>query len=161
MPILHYKITKQEQSIVLNTQISARSFIFRRAMVVAHPMKSVVTSTSSDIPFPTSNNGGFVVQPSYLNGFEITSGGGVNSNDLLIPTRSDRWVNDVMFQMEFDSEDVNRAFTVETLNYNKTAKATFLEDIPEADRETKDIPGVIRSIDLFFEYAQNYNYETF
>ena len=160
MPILHYKITSQNQSIVLNTQISARSFIFRRAMVMAKPREIAYGTTDAvrlEPSFP-ANQGGYVVQPSYLSGFEITSGGGVNSNDLLIPCDSDKWINDVMFQMEFDSEDVNRAFTVETLNYDKTAPAKFFNDLEDGE---PDVEGVIRSIDVFFEYAQNYNYETF
>jgi hypothetical protein len=153
MAILHYRITEAEQSINIPNTIHAQSFIFRRAVVRMIPLTPNSTSTNC--------KGGIVVTPSHFSGFEISSGTSVSSttgkpisnnlgaNDLLIGLDEYKPINNIYFDMEFESEDINQGFTVRTTNFDRQP-VTFGTSA-----------GQISSIDLYFQFASLYDYKTY
>ena len=148
MAILHYKITQPNQNIVINQEVEAQSFILRRAVIRKHPSAGGATP-----PFVNINNGGIIVNPSHLSGFEIVSGEASSSNDIVLGYNTDVEITNTYYDMEFDSETIPRGFTVQVYNFDKTAPATFLPAGGVA------VGGEIISIDLFFQFSSLYNYE--
>ncbi len=69
MAILHYRLTEDNQSIILPKDIHSQSFIFRRACIRSVPLSATDTSTLK---------GGVIVEPSHFSGFEVISGVSVN-----------------------------------------------------------------------------------
>ena len=51
--------------------------------------------------------------------------------------------------MEFDSENINEAFNVRTLKYDRSGPAVFGTN-----------PGDIVSIDIYFQFSSLYNYDS-
>ena len=154
MAILHYRITKANQSVNLNNHIHSQAFTFKRATVVMNPQSVVSESTPPVSPATKTTinqvdtlpilKGGIIVNPSYLSGFEIISGDNTSQNDIVIGLDSTKHVTDTYYDMNFDSEDVPEAFTVTTFNFDKSDQVTFA---PLGGAE-----GTIVSIDLFFEF---------
>jgi len=153
MAILHYRITEKEQSINIPSTIHAQSFIFRRAVVRMVPLASGATSTNC--------KGGIVVTPSHFSGFEISSGTSLDSttskpitnnlgaNDILIGLDEYKPINNIYFDMEFESEDINQGFTVSVRNFDKQP-VTFGTGA-----------GELTSIDVYFQFASLYDYKTY
>lgn len=153
MAILHYRITENEQSINIPNTIHAQSFIFRRAIVRMVPL---TTGSSS-----TNCKGGIVISPSHFSGFEISSGTSISSvtskpitnnlgaNDILIGLDEFKPINNTYFDMEFESEDINQAFTVKVYNFDKQP-VTFGTNA-----------GELTSIDIYFQFASLYDYKTY
>ena len=109
------------------------------------PPAGTAPQTSTIVQPEPINRGGVVVQASYLTGFEIVSGNNTSQDDIVIAMDETRYVNDVRFDMSFDSEMVDEAFTVRTWNYDKTELVTFGEIGTGAQ-------GTIISIDMYFEF---------
>jgi hypothetical protein len=153
MAILHYRITEAEQSINIPNTIHAQSFIFRRAVVRMIPLGTGATSTNC--------KGGIVVSPSHFSGFEISSATSLSSttgkpisnnlgaNDILIGLDEYKPINNIYFDMEFESEDINQGFTVKVSNFDRQP-VTF-----------GTTAGQITSIDLYFQFASLYDYKTY
>jgi hypothetical protein len=153
MAILHYRITEAEQSINIPKTIHAQSFIFRRAIVRMVPLVAPATSTNC--------KGGLVVSPSHFSGFEISSGTTISSttakpitnnlgaNDILIGLDEYKPINNVYFDMEFESEDVNQGFTVKITNFDKQPIKFGTQ------------AGELTSIDMYFQFASLYDYKTY
>ena len=153
MAILHYRITQASQSITIPNTIHAQSFIFRRAVVRMKPLAVNAVSTNC--------KGGLVISPSHFSGFEIASGtsldnttskpitNNLGANDILIGLDEYKDINNIYFDMEFESEDINQGFTVKVSNFDKEA-VTF-----------GTAAGQIISIDLYFQFASLYDYRTF
>ena len=153
MAILHYRITEKEQSINIPSTIHAQSFIFRRAVVRMIPLASGGTSTNL--------KGGIVVTPSHFSGFEISSGTSIDStttkpiknnlgaNDILIGLDEYKPINNIYFDMEFESEDINQGFTVSVRNFDKQPVVFGTG------------AGELTSIDIYFQFASLYDYKTY
>lgn len=153
MAILHYRITEKNQSINIPNTIHAQSFIFRRAVVRMVPLVAPATSTNL--------KGGIVVTPSHFSGFEISSGTSLDSktskpitnnlgaNDILIGIDEYKPINNIYFDMEFESEDINQGFTVSVTNFDKQP-VTFGTGA-----------GELTSIDVYFQFASLYDYKTY
>ena len=153
MAILHYRITQAEQSINIPNTIHAQSFIFRRAVVRMVPLTAGSTSTNC--------KGGVVITPSHFSGFEISSGTTIDSttgkaitnnlgaNDLLIGLDEFKPINNIYFDMEFESEDINQGFTVKVSNFDKQAVVFGTG------------AGELSSIDIYFQFASLYDYKTY
>ena len=153
MAILHYRITEAEQSINIPNTIHAQSFIFRRAVVKMTPLATNSTSSNA--------KGGLVISPSHFSGFEISSGTSISSatgkpisnnlgaNDILLGLDEYKPINNIYFDMEFETEDVNQGFTVRVYNFDRE-KVTFGTGA-----------GEIISVDLFFQFASLYDYKTY
>ena len=152
MAILHYRLTEKNQSIEIPSTIHAQSFIFRRAVVRMVPLTAGATSTIL--------KGGVIFSPSHFSGFEISSGTSIDSttnkpiinnlgfNDILLGLDEYKPINNIYYDMEFQSEDINRGFTVSTRNF---------------DREDVNIfgtnAGQVKSIDIYFQFSSLYKYE--
>lgn len=153
MAILHYRITENDQSINIPNTIHAQSFIFRRAIVRMVPLTAGSTSTNC--------KGGIVISPSHFSGFEISSGTSISSatskpitnnlgaNDILIGLDEFKAINNTYFDMEFETEDINQAFTVRVSNFDKQP-ITFGTNA-----------GELTSIDVYFQFASLYDYKTY
>lgn len=153
MAILHYRITQASQSITIPNTIHAQSFIFRRAVVRMKPLAVGAVSTNC--------KGGLVISPSHFSGFEIASGtsldnttnkpitNNLGANDILIGLDEYKDINNIYFDMEFESEDINQGFTVKVSNFDKEP-VTFGTGA-----------GEIISIDVYFQFASLYDYRTF
>ena len=121
-------------------------------------------------PASTINGGGFVCQPSHLSGLEIISGNSSNSNDILVAYDETIASHNIYYDMEFDSESVPRGFQVKTFkfNYNQSLQiqgydplAKFVTPPSALNPTPYQNPGEIISIDLFFQFASLYNYESY
>jgi len=155
MAILHFRLTQRNQSINIPKTIHAQSFIFRRAVV---RMKTLTAGTAS-----TVLKGGLIVSPSHFNGFEISSGvtidnatnkpitNNLGANDILIGLNEYEAINNIYFDMEFESEDINAGFTVDCLNFDRDQSVDIFGTTE----------GKIISIDVYFQFASLYDYQTY
>lgn len=153
MAILHYRLTEDNQSIILPKDIHSQSFIFRRAVIRSVPLGS---STST-------LKGGVIVEPSHFSGFEVVSGvsikGSTNkpitnnlvSNDILLAIDESKTINNIYFDMEFESEDIPQAFTVKTFNFDREKPTAGVYGTSA---------GQITSIDIYFQFNSLYDYNT-
>ena len=155
MAILHYRITQKNQSITIPKTIHAQSFIFRRAVVKMVPLTAGSQSTIL--------KGGVIVSPSHFSGFEISSGvsidGSTNkpitnnlgANDILIGLDEYKPINNVYYDMEFESEDINAGFTVDCFNFDREQSIDIFGTTE----------GKVISIDIYFQFASLYDYQTY
>jgi hypothetical protein len=153
MAILHYRLTEDNQSIILPKDIHSQSFIFRRAVIRSVPLGS---STST-------LKGGVIVEPSHFSGFEVVSGVSVDgstnkpitnnlvSNDILLAIDESTSINNIYFDMEFESEDIPQAFTVKTFNFDREKPTAGVFGTTA---------GQITSIDIYFQFNSLYDYNT-
>ncbi len=139
MAILHYQLTKANEDVQINTGIHSQNFIFRRAII-----KSIPLGAAASV-----NGGGVIVQPSHFSGMEIVTSTTTESNDILLGIDELVAINNIYYDMEFDSENINEAFNVRTLKYDRSGPATFGTN-----------PGDIVSIDIYFQFSSLYNYDS-
>ena len=140
--LLHYRLTQNNQNIVINSQIHAQSFILRRIIVQQVPL-AAATSV---------NNGGVVINPSHLSGLEIVSGSNSNNNDIIVGYDELIGTHSQFYSQEFESETIPQAFNVRTHKFGGNTGGDSL-----AVCGTN--PGEITSIDVFFEFASLFEYE--
>tara|TARA_R110002167_G_scaffold33871_1_gene108406 strand:+ start:181 stop:615 length:435 start_codon:yes stop_codon:yes gene_type:complete len=142
MPLLHYRLTQNNQNITINAQIHAQSFILRRIIV-----QQVALGAAASV-----NDGGVIINPSHLSGLEIVSGSQSNNNDIIVGYDELIATHSQFYSQEFDSESIPQAFNVQTHkfggNTGDDSLAVFGTD-----------PGNITSIDVFFEFQSLFNYE--
>ena len=175
MAILHYKVIRQEDSIKLNRYIHSQQFTLKKLIVVLckeetgalkipNPVSTAFPNYLENTTCP--NQGLLDIQPSYLSGLEIISGDLTSSNSILVSLQMNKISTDTgLIDWNFDSEDVPEAFQVKTLRPNGD-KAIFFEDIKDdknADGTPKiiDLAGVIKSIDMFFEFQSLSRFDGF
>ncbi len=179
MAILHYRITSANQNIVLSSGIDAQSFIFRRAIV--HLVQP--TAGGAIVAGTNRNNGGVVIKPSHFSGFEVVSDQTGGVNDIMIGFEGDKITQTIYHDMEFDSEQITRGFTVQTKMLNDPDAPGSLKDADFAPRGELGVPGVISPqvappapplpqytqsfpgqidyIDVFFQFESLYNYKSY
>lgn len=153
MAILHYRLTEDNQSIILPKDIHSQSFIFRRACIRSVPLGSDTSILK----------GGCIVEPSFFSGFEVVCGvsidGSTNkpiannlvSNDILLAIDESKSINNIYFDMEFESEDIPQAFTVKTFNFDREKPTAGVFGTSA---------GQITSIDIYFQFNSLYDYNT-
>ncbi len=153
MAILHYRITAANQSINIPNTIHSQSFIFRRAIVRIVPLASGASSTNM--------KGGLIVTPSHFSGFEISSGTSIDpstgkpitnnlgNNDVLLAIDEYKPINNIYYDMEFESEDINQGFTVKVTNFDKEPVIFGTG------------AGQVTSIDIYFQFTSLYEYRTY
>jgi hypothetical protein len=139
MAILHYQLKKANEDVQINTGIHSQNFIFRRAII-----KSIPLGAAASV-----NGGGVIVQPSHFSGMEIVTSTTTESNDILLGINELVAINNIYYDMEFDSENINEAFNVRTLKYDRSGPAVFGTN-----------PGDIVSIDIYFQFSSLYNYDS-
>jgi hypothetical protein len=140
MPVLHFRISSAQENIKLSRSLHAQNFTLRRAVVV----KDASIPNPTDIPY----DGGCCVEVSFFTGFEVLSN--MNSNDILIPFDSTKEMNDPRFTLNFSSEEIRPSFSVSVFTYTKEHKCPFGAG-----------PGEIKFIDLFFEFSELFDYNTY
>ena len=135
MPILHIRITENEQIINLDSGIYSQNFTFKRAVII----KDVGTSTYD-------YRGGVTVNLDFLaGGTEIKSN--INTDEISIPFDDSNKISDIRYDLNFSTEDVSRSFLVKVFNYDKQG------DPPPFD--ITGTAGEIKYIDLYFQYNTN------
>ena len=140
MPVLHFRIKNAKENIKLSRSLHAQNFTLRRAVVVK--------DASIHNPVDTPYNGGMCVEVSFFTGFEVLSN--MNSNDILIPFDSSKEMNDPRFTLNFSSEEISASFSVSVSTYDKGFECPFGEGA-----------GEIKFVDLFFEFSELYDYNTY
>ena len=120
--------------------------------------------------------GGIIRQPNFMSGLEIVSGDNTSNNDIMISMDESKNVNDRWYDWNFSAEETPMAFTCKTIDFNRK-DVKFYSDV-EAYRdwvdggregnvwdtlvENEDIgPGMIKSIDLFFEFQSLQEFDGF
>ena len=168
MAILHYRIKSANDNIVLNNSIDAQSFIFRRAIVKLYRIPNAVPNPPNAIPANTDlNGGGVVIRPSHFSGFEIVSSQNQGLNDIMLAFEGDKPIHNIYYDMEFDSEAIQRGFTVKVHQLTEGANGTRL-DAQFTPRDNNGninianaLAGQIEFIDVFFQFESLYNYKSY
>ena len=131
MPVLHFRITSNEENIDISRQIHSQNFTWVRAIVQSVP------SASGTKPL----NGGLNIECGFLQGYEMTSN--VAGNRLLIGMDEDKCMNAGQYVQNFNAEDIKNRFHVSVFDFTNTSHATFGTG-----------PGELTSVDLFFEFTE-------
>ena len=166
MPLLHFRVTKKDQSINMPRTIHAQNLTFRRAIVTRNKsninnLPTTVGKTTPEFQAEMANlqkaydqdlKGGVLLDCSFLRGFEIMSN--FSSNDIMIPFHNEDTNIDIKFELDIASEDIALSFNVKTFDYERGDTVLFA-----GDSETG--AGVIQHIDLIFHYDALYNYDTY
>lgn len=171
MAILHYRVKRADDSIVLNNSIDSQSFIFRRAIVKLYRVAGQGANPPTAIPANTDlNNGGVVVKPSHFSGFEIVSDQNQGLNDIMLAFEGDKPIHNIYYDMEFDSEAIQRGFTVKVHQLTEGTNGVKVDAV-FAPRDTNGnlittgagqaVAGQIEFIDLFFQFESLYNYKSY
>lgn len=135
MPILHFRITKPNETINITRPLHSQDFTFRRAVVVKHDNTDMTNNFK----------GGITVQCSFLQGDEFVSN--INTNQVLVPFEFANTVNDVRFEFPLASEDIRSAFNVEVYNYDRSHPVEF---VPATGTPPT---GAIKFIDMYFSFT--------
>tara|TARA_R110000787_G_scaffold48907_4_gene117460 strand:+ start:231 stop:830 length:600 start_codon:yes stop_codon:yes gene_type:complete len=120
--------------------------------------------------------GGVICQPNFMSGLEIVSGDNTSNNDIMISMDESKNVNDRWYDWNFSAEETPMAFTCKTIDFNRE-NVVFYSDEPlyrdwvAGGREGNvwdDLvdnaiikPGMIKSIDLFFEFQSLQEFDGF
>jgi len=140
MPILHIRITDNNQIIKLAKGIHAQQMTLKRCVVV-----KLERGTSTYL-----YKGGVTLGLDFFRGgIEIASN--INNDEISIPFKDNDTVVDTRWNLNFNSEDINQAFQTSVTKYDKTGVAPVFGT---GDNE-------LQSIDLYFEYAQLYQYNSY
>jgi hypothetical protein len=135
MPILHIRITKNEEIINLDSGIYSQNFTFKRAVII----KDTGTSTYD-------YRGGVTISLDFLQGgTEFKSN--INTDEISIPFDDSNKISDVRWDLNMSTEDVSRSFLVKVFNYDKQGA------LPPFD--VAGTAGEIKYIDLYFQYNTN------
>jgi len=141
MGILHFRISEQSQIIKLDRGIHGQNMTLKKVVVVKEP-----TATPD-------YKGGATVQISFLSGgLEISSN--VNSDEISIPFKNTDEVTSINWDLNFDAEDINQNFTTSVFRYDKTGT-------PVAFDSTGATPGALYYIDMYFDYASLFDYNSY
>tara|TARA_B100000780_G_scaffold278104_1_gene250558 strand:+ start:1691 stop:2194 length:504 start_codon:yes stop_codon:yes gene_type:complete len=167
MAILHYRITQANQPINLSRTLHAQNLTLRRVSVIRNisipsnipGSPTLVPATQYYIPEyldPKDDlHGGIIVDVSFFKGFEVLSN--FSSNDLMIPFSNDDTVVDSRYEQNFSNEDISLSFSVKVFNYLREPNVKFTSDTGNSDLT----PGAIKYIDMFFEFDELFNYNTY
>ena len=113
MPILHFRVTKAQETISISRNLHAQNFTFRRAVV----------TKVDQADYAGTYKGGVTLELSFLQGDEFVSN--INTNNVLIPIDYEKRSNDVRFEFPLAAEDIRSAFTVKCYNYDRSVPLAF------------------------------------
>jgi len=149
MPVLHLRITKENDNINLSRSLHAQSFVFKRAVVVMNPSPTAGTIQNLD--------GGVTIQLSFFTGFELLSN--LSANNIYLPFSPPKIdsnvtpntgnfdIFDIRYDLQFDAEDVKNSFNAKVFHYDSgSEQPTFGSSA-----------GNIKYIDLYFEFDNLFN----
>ena len=149
MPVLHIRITKENDYINLSRSLHAQSFVFKRAVVVMNPSTTAGTIQNLD--------GGVTIQLSFFTGFELLSN--LSSNNIYLPFSPPKIdtvdppntgnydIFDIRYDLQFDAEDVKNSFNAKVFHYDSGSEQ------PSFGTSA----GTIKYIDLYFEFDNLFN----
>ena len=138
-PILHLRISSNDQNIDLPKELLAQKLTFIRANIYKD------TTTGADY------QGSVFVDLDFFNGFEVTTN--LNDNFLIIPVSDSIDLQTDQFSQEFNSEDIRASFNVKT--YYRDSQGNYLL-APMGSGS-----GVIKYIDLYFQVSSQYDYNQY
>ncbi len=145
MVVLHVRISENSEVINLPQGLNARNMTFRRAVVVKNPKTGGA---------PHVYNGGVAINLDFLRG-GLSIASNVNNDEISIPMDDSLEVNDVRFDLNFDSERVNRSFQTSVRNYDDIGTK------PPFNRTAGANNNELKYIDLYFEYDRLYDYDRY
>ena len=132
MPVLHFRITNNNEIINIDRDIHGQNFTFKRAVVV------------KDATASTAYKGGVSVKLDFLSsGVEILSN--TNNDIVYLPFNDTNTVSDIRYDLNFSSEVVRRSFKTSVYSYDRISQPSF---------DTTGTTGELFYIDLYFEFQQ-------
>ena len=163
MPILHFRVDKQQQNIDLSRTLHSQNLTFRRAIITRNRSIASVPPAGTNPPdnyiptYTVDYLGGIIIDVSFFKGFEILSN--FTSNDLMVPFNNDQSNVDHRFDMNFASEDIALSFNVQIYDFKRQLipDTLFTSTTGVADTAI----GAIKYIDLFFEFDNLHDYNTY
>jgi hypothetical protein len=129
MPLLHIRISNNDEYINIPKAISAQALTFKRAVIV----KDVISPAPPD-PYA----GALSIEVAFFAGYEIVSN--QTRNSLLVPLDNQARINDRRFEFNFASESIRNSFKVKTFNSDTVTPAPF------------GGAGQVLYVDLYFQY---------
>ena len=137
MPILHIRLTKNNQNINLPKPIHAQKLTFLRSTIVKD------TTTGG-----TDYNGNIMVDLDFFDGYEVVSS--INDNYLIIPVIPDQQVQTFQFVQLFNSENIRQSFNAKIFDNEGANLATIGTGT-----------GQIKQVDLYFQITSLYDYNQY
>ena len=159
MPVLHFRITTKDQNIDMSRTLHSQNLTLRRAVVTRNRsvQNNVVvppaTLDNSIATYVTDYKGGVIIDISFFKGFEILSN--FSSNDILVPFGNAEANIDQRFEQNYNSEDISLSFRVRTYDFDRQDTVQFQKET------TVSTDAAIKAIDLFFEYDEMVEYNTY
>lgn len=139
MPILHLRLTKNDQNIVLSREIKAQQLTLVRATIV----KDTTTGGAT-------NNGSLFIEIPWFTGYEYITN--INDNYLVSPIDDKLEFQTYQLSQAFFSEDVKSAFNIKIRKYDGTNYSPVLFGSGS---------GHIKTLDLFFQVSSLEDFTTF
>ena len=142
-PILHLRISSNDQNIDLPKELLAQKLTFIRANIYKD------TTNGADY------QGSVFVDLDFFNGFEVNSN--LSDNFLIVPIKKAEEIQTYQFEQEFNAEAVKQSFNCKVFYYDPTSgsfiKAPF--------KEGTSVAGRIIHMDLFFQVASLWDYTSY
>lgn len=132
MPILHLRITENEQTIKLPLDLTAQKLVFKRAVIHKNGTQSLGGTLLIDLPF--------------INSFEMVSN--LTDRHLVLPIDESNDLMDIRFDLNLNGEHIHQHFKVIVNKDDFSSKPTF----HASDSNS------LRFIDLYFEYQTNHQF---
>lgn len=145
MVVLHIRIKENNEVINLAQGLIGQNMTLRRCVVVKNPKTGAA---------PHIYDGGIAINLEFLKG-GISIASNVNNDEISIPMDDSLEVNDVRFDLNFNSERVNRSFQTSVRNYDDIGTR------PPFNRTAGANNNELKYVDLYFEYDKLYDYDTY
>ena len=139
MPILHLRLTKNDQNIVLSREIKAQQLTLVRSTIT----KDTTTGGAT-------NNGSLFIEIPWFNGFEYITN--LNDNYLVSPIDDTLEFQTYQLSQSFFSEDVKSAFNIKIRKYDGTNYTHVVFGSGS---------GHIKFLDLFFQVSSLEDFTTY
>jgi len=161
MPVLHFRVKKQNENIDISRTLHSQNLTLRRVVITRN--KSLINNVPPGPLTPPYDNfvptylpdlkGGIIVDVSFFKGFEILSN--FVSNDILVPFGNEVANIDNRYNLNFANEDIALSFNVQCYNFERKDTVVFQTN------DTDTTAGSIKYIDLFFDFDNLYDYSTY
>jgi len=132
MPILHLRLTSNNQQIELPSHINAQRMILKK--VAIH--KNIVSASSI--------GSALFIEIPFINGFELVSNS--TAKQIVVPFDESVKFNDIEFNLDLESEHISQAFQVKVHDTDLITPTVFGGD------------SGLNSIDLYFSFSNDAKY---
>ena len=143
MPILHLRISQNDQNIDLPKELLAQKLTFIRANIYKD------TNAGADY------QGSVFVDLDFFNGFEVNSN--LSDNFLIVPIKKAEEIQTYQFEQEFNAEAVKQSFNCKVFYFDPANSKFILAPFSESGSTN----GRIIYMDLFFQVASLWDYTTY